>query len=183
MPGMPRPLADETDQLLAYVEQQRYAMRLTAHDLTRDQLVQTPTRSSLSIGGLIKHVTLVEQSWVDRAAGRAREDYRTDYMAQFSLTDDETLDTLLAAYDEVAAETERTARELGLAHRFPNPKGVPWFPADVDEWDVRWMLLHLVEEVARHAGHADIIREHLDGRTMGDIIAEVEHWVMPDWAT
>lgn len=81
----------------------------------------------------------------------------------------------------LAAETARAVRELGLGHRFANPKGVPWFPEHVDEWDVRWLLMHLVEEVGRHAGHADIIREHIDGRQMGDIIAEVEGWVMPEW--
>lgn len=45
----------------------------------------------------------------------------------------------------------------------PVPRGVPWFPADVEKWSVRWVLLHLIEETARHGGHADIIRESLDG--------------------
>lgn len=181
MPGMPNPFTDETDQLLAYVAQQRYAIRLTAHDLTREQVTATPTRSTLSIAGLIKHTVLCERGWVTMASGRV-VDGQQDYMSQFSLADDETLDDLVALQAEVAVETERNVRELGLQHRFPNPKGVPWFPEDVDEWDVRWMLMHLVEEVARHAGHADIIREHVDGRQMGDITAEVEGWVLPDWA-
>lgn len=181
MPAMSHTYTDETDQLLAYVAQQRNAIRLTAYELTTSQANLTPTKSSLSIGGIIKHLALCEQSWVERAHGRERPQ-RADYFAQFSLAEDETLKGILALYDEVAAETERSVRELGLAHPVRNPKGAPWFPADVDAWDVRWLLLHLIEETARHAGHADIIREHIDGRQMGDIMAEVENWVMPDWA-
>ena len=46
------------------------------------------------------------------------------------------------------------------------PQGVPWFPDDVEAWSVRWVLLHLIEETARHAGHADIVRETIDGATV-----------------
>jgi len=63
----------------------------------------------------------------------------------------------------------------------PVPKGVPWFPADVVAWSVRWVLLHVIEELARHAGHADIIREHLDGGTMHPIMAAAEHWPASPW--
>lgn len=181
MPGMPDPTADLTDQLLAYVAQQRYNLKLTVHGLTRVQATATPTRSTLSIAGLIKHSAWCERGWIDLATGHTRTG-QPDYLEQFALGSDETVDGVIALYDEVAAETERTVREVGLAHRFVNPKGVPWFPEHVDEWDVRWLLLHLVEEVGRHAGHADIIREHIDGRQMGDIIAEVEGWTMPEWA-
>lgn len=58
-----------------------------------------------------------------------------------------------------------------LGRPVPVPKGVPWFPDDLDEWSVRWVLLHLIEETARHAGHADIIRESVDGATSGPLIA------------
>ena len=51
------------------------------------------------------------------------------------------------------------------------PKGVPWFPDDVDAWSVRWVLLHLIEEIGRHAGHADIVRESIDGATMYELMA------------
>ena len=181
MPGMPDPHADLTDQLLAYVAQQRYNLKLTAYGLNDEQAKATPTKSTLSIGGLIKHSAWCERGWVDMATGRTPIE-QPDYLEQFTLTDDETLDDMIALYDEVAAESEQAVRELGLEHTFANPKGVPWFPAHVDEWDVRWLLLHLIEEVGRHAGHADIIRETIDGRQMGDIFAEVEEWEMPDWA-
>ena len=52
----------------------------------------------------------------------------------------------------------------------------PWFPKDLDGWSVRWVLLHLIEEIARHAGHADIIRESLDGATGIELLAGAEGW-------
>lgn len=180
MPGMPDPKSDLTEQLLAYVAQQRYNLKLTAYGLTDEQASVTPTTSTLSIGGLIKHSAWCERGWFDMATGRTPIE-QPGYLEQFTLADGETLDHVIALYDEVAAESEQAVRELGLDHTFANPKGVPWFPEHVDEWDVRWLLLHLVEEVGRHAGHADIIRETIDGRQMGDIFAEVEGWVMPDW--
>lgn len=181
MPGMPDPKSDLTDQLLAYVAQQRYNLKLTAYGLADEQAAATPTTSTLSIAGLIKHSAWCERGWIDMATGRTRTD-QPDYLDQFRLVDGETLDGVIALYDQVAVESEKAVRELGLEHRFANPKGVPWFPEHVDEWDVRWLLLHLVEEAGRHAGHADIIRETIDGRQMGDIMAEVEGWVMPDWS-
>ena len=55
------------------------------------------------------------------------------------------------------------------------------FPDDVEAWSVRWVLLHLVEETARHAGHADIVRESIDGATMYGLMAAAEGWPPGDW--
>ncbi len=54
----------------------------------------------------------------------------------------------------------------------PIPKGVPWFPQDLDAWTVRWVVLHLIEETARHAGHADVVRESIDGASMYELIGQ-----------
>jgi hypothetical protein len=56
------------------------------------------------------------------------------------------------------------------------PKGVPWYPDDLDAWSVRWVLMHLVSETARHAGHADIVREAIDGATAFPLMAAAEGW-------
>src|SRR5215203_1059846 len=61
------------------------------------------------------------------------------------------------------------------------PDGVPWFPDDVEAWSVRWVLLHLIEEIGRHAGHADIMRESIDGATMYELMAGAEGWPATDW--
>ena len=63
----------------------------------------------------------------------------------------------------------------------PVPRDVPWFPADVELWSIRWVAHHLINELARHSGHADIIRESIDGATMYDLIAGLEDWPETDW--
>ncbi len=72
-------------------------------------------------------------------------------------------------------------RTVELDQLVPVPKGVPWFPDDVEAWSVRWVLLHVIEETARHAGHADISRESIDGATMYELMAGAEGWPATDW--
>ncbi len=185
MPGNAPPLTDEAELLLAYIAQQRDGLRNTAFGLTDDQARLTPTAGSLSIGGLVKHVAATERHWIDLALQRQRpaprEDQEQGYFDGFRLREDETLAGALAAYEEVAAETEAAMAGVDMGTPVPVPKGVPWFPADVDAWSVRWVLLHLVEETARHAGHADIIREAIDGATMYPLMAAVEGWPATEW--
>jgi hypothetical protein len=176
---MPAPHTDEAEQLLAFVDTQREALVLAAHGLSDEQARLTPTASTLSVIGLLHHAAWTERGWV--AMARHVDLDRPGYMEEFDPPADLSLADAIALLGLVGDETRAAVADLGLRGTFPNPKGVPWFPADVDEWDVRWMLLHLVEELARHAGHADIIRESIDGRTMGDISAEVAGWVMPEW--
>ena len=84
--------------------------------------------------------------------------------------------------DEFLHRTFREPPPLGdLDHLVPVPKGVPWFPQDLDHWTLRWVLLHLIEEIARHAGHADIVRESIDGATMFALQAGAEGWPATEW--
>ncbi len=87
---------------------------------------------------------------------------------------------VLALYDQVV-ETEAAIGGLDLDQPVPVPRGVRWFPQDVEAWSVRWVLLHLIEETARHAGHADILRESIDGATAVSLVAAVEGWPASDW--
>jgi hypothetical protein len=94
----------------------------------------------------------------------------------------ETVASLVADLETAGRETDEAIRGIAdLGQDVPVPKGVPWFPADVDAWSVRWVLLHLVEELARHAGHADIVRESIDGATMHPLMAAVEGWPETEW--
>jgi Protein of unknown function (DUF664) len=185
MPGQVPPLTDERDLLLAYVAQQRDGIRYAAYGLTDEQARMTPTVSSLSLGGLIKHVTGTERTWIDlavqRPSDRSRNDQEVGYGDAFRLGPDETLAGVLARYADVAEETAAALATVTLDQPVPVPKGVPWFPADVENWTVRWVLLHLVEETARHAGHADIIREAIDGATMYELMAAAEGWPATEW--
>ena len=180
MPGQVAPIDDERELLLAYIAQQRDGLKYAAYGLTDEQARLVPTAGALSIGGLVKHVTAMERTWLDLIRQSGTSD-GADYEDGFTLRPDETLAGALAALAAVAAETEATVRATDLSAAVPVPQGVPWFPDDVDAWSVRWVLLHMVEEIARHAGHADIVRESIDGATMYPLMAAAEGWPETDW--
>lgn len=93
----------------------------------------------------------------------------------------ETLGSVIALYDDVAAETSEVIAGIeDLDHPLPVPPA-PWNPRYVKEWSVRWVLLHMIEETARHAGHADITRETVDGATFYPLLAASEGWPETDW--
>jgi uncharacterized damage-inducible protein DinB len=185
MPGNAPALTDEKALLLAYIAQQREGVRNAAFGLTDEQARQAPTAGTLSIGGLVKHVADNERHWIDIALdqdrARSRAEQEQDYADGFRLREDETLAGVLAAYAEVAATTEAALAGVSLDQPVPVPKGVPWFPDDVEAWSVRWVLLHILEETARHAGHADIVRESIDGATMYELMAGAEGWPETEW--
>ena len=182
MPGTVRPVADERDGLLAYLAQQRLALRATVHGLTDEQAGMTPTKSALCLGGLIKHAALTERNWVVRiVAQREPRDLALieDWENGFKLVEGQTLAWALALYDEIARVTEEIIAAIpDLDQPVPVPPA-PWFPKDVPFWSVRWVLLHMIEEVARHGGHADIIRESLDGKTFYELLYATEGLPMP----
>jgi uncharacterized damage-inducible protein DinB len=186
MPGNVPPVADERDGLLKYIAQQRDGIRYAAYGLTEEQIRMTPTKSALCIGGLVKHVTACERGWIDvmlqREKPQSVEEAAAAYGADWQVNDDDTLAGLLADYDACARETEEAVAGVAdLSMPVPVPRDAPWFPKDVDAWSARWVLLHLVEEIARHAGHADIIREHIDGATMYELMAGAEGWPETPW--
>jgi uncharacterized damage-inducible protein DinB len=182
MPGNVRPVTDERDGLLAYLAHQRDLMRVAAYGLTDEQARLTPTASTLSVGGLVKHVAFVERNWIDIVLQRPGGQSVAAYAENFRLGENETLASVLARYDEAAKETESVIASIpDLNTPVPKPTDVPWFPQEVTAWSVRWVLLHLIQETARHAGHADIIRESIDGATAIPLMAGLEGWPETDW--
>lgn len=181
MPGIVSPVADEREGLLAFLAQMRYVLKLTAHGLTDEQARATPSASPLSVGGLIKHVSATEEYWIQSLV-LGNDPGERDYEADFRLEPDESLTSVLDAYDAVAAATAAAVDTIDdLDHPVPVPRGVPWFPDDVDAWSLRWVLLHLIQETARHAGHADIVRESVDGATAFPLMAAAEGWPATPW--
>ncbi|MFL6123770.1 DinB family protein [Actinophytocola sp.] len=166
----------ERADLLAMLAQARHFLRFTTRDLTDEQARTRTTASELCLGGLVKHVTAAERGWADFIvdgtvamkdfSSMTEEDFakRTD---EFRLLPDETLAGVLAEYAEVARRTDElvaTLPDLGVSH--PLPKA-PWFEPGA-RWSARLVLMHIIAETAQHAGHADIIRESLDGaKSMG----------------
>jgi uncharacterized damage-inducible protein DinB len=166
---------------MEYLAHERYKLKVTALGLTEEQARATPSASALSVGGLVKHVALTERTWTGHIMLREQQMDFGAYGDTFRLSDDETLESVVGFYDEVAAETaEIIAGIADLGQGVPVPPA-PWNPKDVKEWSVRWVLLHMIEETARHAGHADIIRETIDGATFYPLLAASEGWPETAW--
>ena len=166
----------ERSDLLAVLAQHRQFLRYTTRDLTDEQARTRTTVSELTLGGLIKHVTDVERSWAEfivagpSALGDSSAMTEADWAKradEFRLLDGETLAGVLDAYEAVAEATTELVRALpDLDATQPLPVA-PWFPPSA-RWSARRALLHIAAETAQHSGHADIIRESLDGqKTMG----------------
>jgi len=164
----------ERADLLETLAAHRHFLRHTVRGLTDDQARQRTTASELTLGGLVKHVAAQEKGWV-RFVLEGPEAIATPTDAagfqkwadEFVLQPDETLEGVLAEYAEIAERTDelvRTIPDLDASHPLP---AAPWFqPGAVRS--ARRVFMHIVAETAQHAGHADILRESLDGqKTMG----------------
>ncbi|GED90610.1 DinB family protein [Streptomyces sp. 6-11-2] len=173
--GAPAVTGERAD-LLEMLAKHRHFLRFTTRDLTDEQAGLRTTASELCLGGLIKHVTAVERSWVDfilngpSAMGDFTAMTEADWARradEFRLLPGETLTGVLADYAEVARRTDGLVATLPeLEATRPLPKA-PWFEPGA-HWSARRVLMHIIAETAQHAGHADIIRESLDGaKSMG----------------
>ncbi|ALV34406.1 DinB family protein [Streptomyces sp. CdTB01] len=163
---------DERGALLAFIEEQRGGIRRALLGLTEEQATSRPSASELSLAGLLKHVAETEQGWIARAKQEPPAIPRdeSNWHETFRLMEGETVESQLAYWAKVAAETEAYIRSVpSLDDTFPLPND-PWFPPE-GRVSVRWLCLHLIRETARHAGHADIIRESLDGKTAFELVA------------
>ncbi|MFJ9411769.1 DinB family protein [Streptomyces sp. NPDC101393] len=164
---------DERGALLAFLEAQRGGLRRAVLGLTDAQANQRPSASELSLAGLLKHVAETEQGWVETAQEKPHSIARNQdtWHLSFRLEEGETVAGVLAFWDGVARRTEDFVRSVpSLNDTFPLPEA-PWYPPEAVQ-SMRWLVLHLIEETARHAGHADVIRESLDGKTAFVLVDE-----------
>jgi hypothetical protein len=163
----------ERADLLETLEKHRGFLRQTVAGITDEQAAMQPTASELCLGGLIKHVSQVEATWADFIVHGAAHQGPPDAAAMeahangFRMLPGETLESLLDEYERVATRTnELVASTPSLDDGHPLP-AAPWFPPNT-EWSARRVLVHIIAETAQHAGHADILRESIDGaKTMG----------------
>ncbi|MEU4415161.1 DinB family protein [Nocardia salmonicida] len=166
----------ERTDILEMLAKHRHFLRFTVRDLTDEQAGLRTTASELCLGGLIKHVAAVEANWagfiLDGPAQAPDFDSMTEeQIAQwgeiFRMLPGDTLEGVLAEYEQVAARTDELVRTLpDLNASQPLPEA-PWFEPG-GRWTARRTLMHIMTETAQHSGHADIIRESLDGaKSMG----------------
>ncbi|MGY1693585.1 MULTISPECIES: DinB family protein [unclassified Geodermatophilus] len=164
-------LTRERADLIESLRRHRAFLRFTVRDLTDEQATRRPTASALNLAGLIKHVAATEAGWVRFAEGGAEAMNRNwgpdAANRHWHLAPGETLAGVLAHYEEVARHTDElvaTVPDLDAEHALPE---APWFEPGAC-WSVRRVFLHVIAETAQHAGHADILRESIDGqKTMG----------------
>ena len=173
-------LTGERADLLDVLQKHRGLFRVTVQGITDEQARTRSTESELTLGGLVKHVAGTEKHWArfiqdgpaENAIDWANVDWSnppaeiTAYADGFRMREDETLAGLLEGYDAIAAATDELVATVDLDASHPLPKA-PWF-APGARWSARRVFTHIVAETAQHAGHADIIREAIDGqKTMG----------------
>jgi hypothetical protein len=159
----------ERADLIETLDLHRDFLRQTVEGLTEEQIRMRSTASALCLGAIIKHVTATEGTWrefmlagTDAFAHASVEAYE----AEWRVDPDDTVESLLAAHAAGAAATDAVVAEIDLDSEHELPVA-PWFPPGVS-WSARRVALHIIAETAQHAGHADVIRESIDGaKTMG----------------
>jgi len=160
-------VGDETTLLGQFLDYYRATIVRKVEGLTKEQMGHRIEPSTLTLGGLVKHLALVEDSWFqERLLGRETAEpwASVDWAAtpdwdMDSAVDDDPAD-LVAMYTAACERSRQATAEAGdldFVMLRPNRRG--------EHMSLRWILLHMIEETARHAGHADLLRETLDGVT------------------
>jgi hypothetical protein len=164
-------LTGERADLLESLATARYFLKFTVQGLTDEQAALRPTVSELTLGGLIKHVSVTERSWArfitegPAAVGEPEGGYE-EWANGFKMLPGETLASIIARYDEIAAETDELIRTWDLDSSRELPPA-PWFTPGAKH-SARRAFTHIIAETSQHAGHADILRESIDGqKSMG----------------
>lgn len=174
--------AERADQLA----EARTALLTPVRGITDEQAALRPTASALCLGGLVKHVTAVEEGWMrfvlegpsamrydlpdgvtwaDLMSGTARElpAWMAEREQEFRMGTWETLADVLKRYEQVAARTDELVRSIpDLSATQPLPEA-PWHEAGATH-TVRRVIIHVIAETTQHAGHAEILRETIDGQ-------------------
>ncbi|MDQ1615579.1 MAG: hypothetical protein QOJ60_1518 [Actinomycetota bacterium] len=151
-PEFPAGTPDETELYLRWLGYLRGAVLRKIEDLDDDAAYWTPDGRLIPLVGIVNHLTHVEWRWVDGGI-RGEEVSRSE--EEFRPGDGRTVADVVAAYLARAERTDDVARSMPLSTPCRWGEGT----------DLRWVLLHLINETARHAGHADATREMLDGTT------------------
>ena len=162
----PAPTADELELLLRFLQRQREEVVASTEGLNEDQLRWTPDGRLLPIIGVINHLTHVEWRWIDGPYGRSPFPPREE---EFAVARDRSTDEVVASYWDRRDRTEevvRAAPSLDVPCLGREGEGEPLHVllGMTEPIDLRWALLHLIEETAHHAGHVDSTREMLDGK-------------------
>lgn len=153
---------DEKATLLGFLQFLRASIVHKCNGLTEEQLRSTPTVSSMSLLGMLKHLTIVERYWFQGVFLDAEVDLpwsEEDPDADWRTGEADTASEVVAAYARECEISDRIITENSL------DKMAAWASSEDQRRSLRWIVVHMIEETGRHAGHADILRESIDGQT------------------
>ena len=163
-------IADERTMLLAYLESHRDTLRLKTGDLGSDGLTATLAPSTMTLGGLLKHLALVEDWWFGVNLVGTTDmppfdtvDWDADPDWEWHSAADDSPEELRELYEKAVALSDANLAGIDDLDQVIHRR----HPETGEGLSARWVILHMIEEYARHNGHADLIRESVDGRTGG----------------
>jgi hypothetical protein len=163
--------SDEATTLRAYLDYHRETLRWKCRGLTQEQLAMAHPPSGMNLGGMMKHLALVESSWFeDVYAGRGlmppfdTVDWDADRDWEWHTARDDTPEELFAQFDEACRRADAVLDEA-MAGPGLDGESVTKSRQEQEPFSLRWIVVHMIEEYARHNGHADLIRESIDGET------------------
>jgi uncharacterized damage-inducible protein DinB len=155
------PTGGEKESLRAALDRHRAVVLWKLEGLDDEQLRRPMTPSGTNLLGLLKHLAYVEWGWFVETFGRPTEVLPSiseeDGDSDLRIAPDETTEDIFGYYARACAAADKVIEELDV-----DALGTAWFG---DQVSMRWVLIHMVEETARHAGHVDIVRELIDGKT------------------
>ena len=161
----------ETETLLAFLDYHRDTLRMKAAGLDSDQLAAPLPPSTMTLGGMLKHLALVEDHWFsavlhghDDAEPWRSVDWDEDPDWEWHTAFQDSPEELFRLYDDAIAASDRWIKQA-LAKDGLDTLSVRESRRGEGRFSLRWIVTHMVEEYARHNGHADLVRESIDGVT------------------
>jgi uncharacterized damage-inducible protein DinB len=150
----------EREVLETFLDSYREIVKRKVSGLREDEIRQRRVGSLTTLAGVLKHLAVAERSWFQRTLAQLSDEqigalsHGRDERS-WLVSDEETVDGLIAEYDEACARSREVAARFELSHTVPHHR--------IGTVSLRWIYVHMIEETARHAGHADILREQTDG--------------------
>jgi uncharacterized damage-inducible protein DinB len=171
----PPTAAGEAETLVGFLDFHRETLRMKTEGLDAAQLDQRLAPSTMTLGGLLKHLAYVEDWWLSQVYADhpppepwASVDWHADGDWEWHSAAEDTPEQLRRLYDEMVAASDRILREALVRPDAMESLSRRTFRSEPSRrYNLRWILLHLIEEYARHNGHADLLRESIDG-SVGD---------------
>ncbi len=170
--GRPEPptSGDEAAALFGFLDYQRATLRWKCSGIDAEGLRTSVAASDLTLGGLVKHMALVEDGWFrrrlfdqDQIPPWSEVDWDADPDWEFHSAAHDSPEKLLALWEDAVDNSRKLAATAMADGGLDHPAAVSW--PDGRTPNLRWIVLHMIEEYARHVGHADLIREVVDGST------------------